>query len=101
MYRIQQRTAERIADTSDPQVVETLVEVSEVFPQDRIQQRFAEQTIDSPGICLVEKIVDGLVAQTQGNTQQVVNTRVQHVVPLLQFINKVVDVLSWRRERSM
>ena len=96
--RIQERTAQRIVDIPVPQDVEELVEVPTVS-QDRIQQRFAEQTIDSLGISLAEKIVEGLVTQTQGNTQQVVNTDVQHVVntveaevPLSQFIDKAVEI---------
>ena len=71
--RIPQRTAERIVNIPVPQDVEELVEVSRVFPQDRIQQRFGEQTDETPDISLV-------------------NTRVQHVVPLLQFTDKVVDI---------
>ena len=89
---IRQRTAEQIVDTSDPQVVEKLVEVSRIFPHDRIQQRFVEQTDETPDISLAEKIVEKPVTQTQGNTQEVVNTRVQHVVPLLKFTDKVVDI---------
>ena len=55
--RIQQRTAEHIADISVPQDVEELVEVFRV-PKDRIQQRLAEQTVDTPDISLAEKIVE-------------------------------------------
>ena len=59
-----------------------------------------EQTDETPDISLAEKIVEGLVTQTQGKTQQLVNTRVQRVVdtvktvevPLLQFTDKVVDI---------
>ena len=105
---------ESAADFPVPQVAEALVEVSKVFPKDRIQQRFAEQTIDTPGISLAEKIVEGPVIQTQGKTQRVVNTSVQYVIDtlevekhifqekinqvtrhvettLLQFINKAVN----------
>ena len=83
--RIQERTVEHIAaDFPVLQVAEELVEVSEVFPKDMIQQRFAEQTIDTPGISLAEKIVEGPVTQTQGKTQQVVNTSVQHNVNTLE-----------------
>ena len=60
-----------------------------------------EQTDETPDISIAEKIVEGPVTQTQGKTQQVLNTRVQHVVdtvktvevPLLQFTDKVVDIL--------
>ena len=59
----------------------------------------SRQTIDSPGISLAEKIVEGPVTQTQGKTQQVVNTHVQCVVntveaevPLSQFIDKAFDI---------
>ena len=51
-----------------------------MFPKDMTQQRFAEQTIDTPGSSLAEKIVEGPVTQTQGKTQQGVNTHAQHVV---------------------
>ena len=76
------------------------MEVSRVFHQDRIQQRLVEQTDETPDISLAEKIVEKPVTQTQGITQQVVNTRVQHVVdtvktvevPVLQFIDKVSDI---------
>ena len=76
--RIRQRTVEQIVDTSDPQVVEKLVVVFRVFSQDRIQQRTVEQTI--PATSLTEMIVEVPVIQTQGRTQQGVNTHVQHVV---------------------
>ena len=89
--RIQQRTVERIVDIPVPQDVKELVEVSRVS-QDRIQQRFVEQTDATPDISFAEKIVEKPVTQTQGKTQQVVNTRVQHLVPLLQFTDKVVDI---------
>ena len=51
-----------------------------MFSQDRIQQRLVEQTKETPDIALAEKIVEGPVTQTQGTTQQVVNTSVQRVV---------------------
>ena len=99
---IQQRTAERIADIPVPQTVEELVEVCRVFPQDRSHQCFVEQTDETPDISFAEKIVERPVTQTQGKTQQVVNTRVQHVVnaektikiPQLKFADLVVDVLA-------
>ena len=61
-----------------------------------------EQTDETPDISLAEKIVERLVTQTQGKTQQVVNTRVQHVVnaektieiPQLKFADLVVDVFA-------
>ena len=89
--RIQQRTAERIVDIPVPQDVVELVEVLRI-PKDRIQQRFVEQTDETPDISFAEKIVEKAVIQTQGNTQQVVNTGVPHVVPLLRFTDKVVDI---------
>ena len=64
----------------DVQVEEELVEVSKVFPQDKVQQRFVEQTIETPAISLAVKIVEVLVIRTKEKTQQVVNTHVQHVV---------------------
>ena len=51
-----------------------------------------EQTNKTTDISLAETIVEKPVTRTQGNTQQVVITRVQHVVPLLQFTDKVVDI---------
>ena len=57
------------------------------------QQRFVEQTDETPDISIAEKIVERLVTQMQGKTQQVVNTRVQTMeVSLLQSIVKVVDI---------
>ena len=76
--RIKQRTVEQIVDAPVLQAVEELAEVSKVFSQDRIQQRIVEQTI--PAIPLAEKIVKLPVIQTEGTTQQGVNTHVQHVV---------------------
>ena len=97
--RIQQRTAEHIAVIPVPHVVEKLVVVSSVFPHDRSQQRFAEQTGETLDISLAEKIVEEPITQTQGKTQQVVNTHVLHVVntvdaevPLSQFTDKAVDI---------
>ena len=120
--RIRERTVEQIVvDIPVLQVAEELVGVSKVFPKDRIQQRFVEQTNETPDVSLAEKVVERPVTQTQ----QVVNTHVQHVVnavevekseiieetrqepiiqerinqvtkhveiPLLQFMNKVVDI---------
>ena len=63
-----------------PQVVEELAEACKVFSQDTVQQRFGAQTIELPAISLDEKIVEMPVIQTQGKTQQVVNTHVQQVV---------------------
>ena len=74
--RIQQRTVEQIVDASVPQAVEELAEVLRVFSQDRNQQRTVEQTI--PATSLAEMIVEVPVIQTQGRTQQGVNTHVQH-----------------------
>ena len=88
--RIRQRTVEQIVDIPVPQDVEELVEVSRVS-QDKIQQRFVEQTDETPDISFAAKIIEKLVTQTQGKTQQVVNTRVQHVVPLLQIVKKTVE----------
>ena len=89
--RTQQRTAECIVNNPVSQNVVELVEVSRVL-QDRIQQRFVEGTDETPAISLAEKIIEKLVTQTQGKTQQVVNTRVQQVVLLLQIVKKSVEV---------
>ena len=96
--RTQQRTAECIVNIPVSQSVVELVEVSRVL-QDRIQQRFVEQTDEAPDLSFAEKIIEKPVTQTQGKTQQVVNTHVQHVVntvdaevPLSQFTDKAVDI---------
>ena len=104
--RIQQRTAEHLADIPVPQDVKELVEVSEVFPQDRSQQCFLEQINETPDVSFAEKVFETPVTQTQ----QVVNTSVQHVfntvevekhinqgtrhveIPLLQIVKKTVEV---------
>ena len=108
---IQQWTAEHIADIPVPQDVKELVEVSEVFHQDRSQQCSAEQIDETPDVSLAEKVFERPVTQTQ----QVVNTSVQHVfntvevekhiihekinqvtrhveIPLLQIVKKTVEV---------
>ena len=77
--RTQQRT-EEVIDAPVLQVVEELVEVSQVFSQNTVYQRFGEQTTETPDISFVDKIVEMLVTQTQEKTQQVANTHVQHVV---------------------
>ena len=51
-----------------------------------------EQTGENPDTSCAEKIIEKPVTQTQGKTQQVANTRVQHVVPLLQIVKKTVEV---------
>ena len=117
--RIKQRTVEQIVDAPVPQAVEELTDVFRVFSQDRIQQRAMEQT--TPATSLVEMIVEVPVARTPEETQQLVNTHVQHVVntveverpklvketvqekinqvtkhikiPQVQFLNKVDDML--------
>ena len=88
---IQQRIVERIAEIPVSQVAEELADASKVFPKDRIQQRIAVQTIDTTGIFLAEKIVEGPVTQTQGKTQQVVNTSVQHDVNTLEVEKNIIQ----------
>ena len=56
----------RIVDVPVPQIVEELVEVFKVSPQDRIVRRSVEQTIETLAFSLAEKIVEMLVTQTQG-----------------------------------
>ena len=73
--RIRQSTVEQIVDFLVPQDVEEPAEGLQGFSQDRIQQRTVEQTI--PAISLAEMIVVVPVIQTQGKTQQGVNTSVQ------------------------
>ena len=102
--RIQQRTAEHIAVIPVPQDVKELVEVSEVSHQDRSQQCFWSRSMTFD-VFLAEKVFERPVTQTQ----QVVNTSVQHVfnsvevekhnqvtrhveIPLLQTVKKTVDV---------
>ena len=80
--------------------MEELVEVSRVFPQDRIQQRFVEQTDETPDISLAEKIVEKPVTQTQGNTQQVVNMLCSAQRPTVAVHRQGrVTSLSWRGGR--
>ena len=106
-----QGTVEQIPD--DPMLgkAEQLEEVPETVSRDGVQERTAEQTVEAPDITLAEKIVEGPVTQTQ----QVVNTSVQHAVdtdevekhiihekinqvtrhveiPLLQIVKKTVEV---------
>ena len=74
--RIQQRTVEHITVIPVPQDVKELVEVSEVFPQDRSQQCFLEQINETPDVSLAEKVFERPVTQTQ----QGMNTHAQHIV---------------------
>ena len=90
--RTQQRTVEHIVFVPVPQVVEELVEVSKDFEQVRLQQCFDEQTVETSDISFSEKIVEKLVIQMQGNMQQAVNVRVEHVVSQSQFTDKFVDI---------
>ena len=106
--RTQQWTLEHIVGIPVPQVVEELVEVPKDFAQDRLRQRSEEQTIETPDISLKEKIVEKPVIQMQGNTQQIVNIRAEHVVntveaevPHSQFIDKAVEILVAQRQISM
>ena len=57
-----------------------LAKVTADLDRHRIQQRSVEQTINTLAILLAETIGEVLVIQTQGKTQQGVNTQVQHVV---------------------
>ena len=83
MMEPRQQIAEQIVDLPVPHV-EELMEVSKDFAQDRVQRRFAEQTIENPAILLAVKIVEAPVIrtheETHEETQQLVNTHVQHVV---------------------
>ena len=96
--RIQQRTVEQIVDAQVPQAVEELAEVSKVFSQDGIQQRIVEQTI--PAIPLAEMIVEVPVIQMEEETQQGVNTHVQHVVDTVEVEKPKIIELTQCRERS-
>ena len=85
---VQQRTVEQIHDAPVPQAVEELADISKVSSQDGIQQRIVEQTI--PAILLAEKIVELPVIQTEGTTQQVANTHVQHAVNAVEVENSEI-----------
>ena len=85
--RIQQRTAEHITVTSVLQDVKEMVEVSGVFQKDRIQQRFVEQADETPDISRAVKIVERPVTQTQ----QAVNTNVQHVVNAVEVERHIIQ----------
>ena len=89
--RIQQRTAEQTVDILVPQDVEEPAEFFKASALDRVQQSSAEQTIEIPDIALAEKIVEGPVTQTQ----QVVNTSVQHVVDTVE-VEKHINQRSTR-----
>ena len=82
----------QIVDVPVPQVVEDLVEVSKVFPQNRIQQRFVEQTVETLALSLAVKITEVPVIQTQRKTQQIVNTDVQHVVNTVEVEKAIIQV---------
>ena len=71
---------EQTVDILVPQHVEEPAEFFKVSSQDRVQESSAEQTIEPPAIFLVGKIFKVPFMQTQGKTQQGVNTHVQHVV---------------------
>ena len=74
--------AEQILDVFVPEMVEQ--KLPNTVPQDRIRQR----TVETPDVNVAEKIVERHVIQTQ----QVVNKRVQHVVPLVLIVKKTVEV---------
>ena len=77
--RIRRQTLEHIVvDIPVLQVAEELVEVSKVFPKDRVQQSSAEQTVETLDITLGEKIVEGLVTQTQPGSEHGRSTRRQY-----------------------
>ena len=92
---VQQRTVEQIHDAPVPQAVEELADISKVSSQDGIQQRIVEQTI--PAILLAEKIVELPVIQTEGTTQQVANTHVQHVVNAVEVENSEIIELTGQK----
>ena len=97
--RVQQRTVEQIVDAPVPQAVEELAEVSKVFSQDRIQQRIVGQTI--PAIPLAEMIVEVPVIQTEEETQQGVNTHVQHVVDAVEVEKPKIIELTVQRKKPI
>ena len=99
--RNKQRTVEHISEIPVPQVVEELVEVFKVFPQDWIQQRLVVQTIDTLGISLAEKIVEGPVTQIQGKTQQGMNTHAQHVVNTVEVEKPKIIELTVQRKKPI
>ena len=94
--RIRERTVEQIVvDIPVLQVAEELVGVSKVFPKDRIQQRFVEQTNETPDVSLAEKVVERPVTQTQ----QAVNTHVQHVANAVEVEKPKIIELTVQRKK--
>ena len=94
--RIRERTVERIVvDIPVLQVAEELVGVSKEFPKDRIQQCFVEQTNDTPDVSLAEKVVEMAVIQTQ----QAVNTHVQHVANAVDVEKPEIIKLTVQRKK--
>ena len=113
--QILERTCEQVVDVRMPQVIGQVLEVPKISSQDRdlhgtveqipdvpvpeMVEQNVEQTDETPDLSFAEKIIEKPVTQTQGKTQQVVNTHVQHVVntvdaevPLSQFTDKAVDI---------
>ena len=97
--RLQQRTVEEIIDAPVPQAEEELTEVFRVFSQDRTQERTVKQI--NPATALAEMIVVVPVIQTQGKTQQGMNTHAQHVVNTVEVEKPKITELTVQRKKPI
>ena len=75
-----------------------LAKVTADLDRHRIQQRNVEQTINTLATSLAEMIGEVPVIQTQGKTQQGVNTQVQHVVNTVELDTPKIVMEAVRRE---
>ena len=68
--RLQQRTAEQVADLQFPQIQEAIVKMIQALPQERTSDRAGEKLIDVPGSQFQEQIVEELEANAGQRVQQ-------------------------------
>ena len=69
------------------------------FPRTGSTSVFVEQIIEAPAISLTEQIVEVLVIQMQGKTQQGANTHVQHVVDTVEVEKPKITELTVQRKK--
>ena len=86
-------TAEQIADSPAPQVLEPTVEGGKDTPKERVQQRTGEPTIEVPASQIQEataEVTQLSLPQRQGPTVQAVQERLE--APHVPFLHRVVGV---------
>ena len=89
------RQVEQIVDVPVPQVVEEVVQVDRIVPQERVQQRTVEQIVEVPVPQMVEEVVHVPQIQVQ---ERIVQNIVEQIVEVPRQIVSTSPTASPRRK---